>query len=221
MNTAACRKWTTDSVVNDDRAHIAAVLRGDTAAYGTLVNKHWERIYQRMLQRLGNPEDAEEVTQDAFRRAYENLGKFRWEASFTTWLFQIASNLAHNRYWYWKRRGRDRSISLSAPVDDEPGGREFVETLADAAKSPAEALRWQELQGSIERALPQLGSDYHHILELRLERGLSYDAISAKLKLPLGTVKSRIARARQQLLKILEIDSGGVRALTRRFGTEY
>ncbi|MEM1222688.1 MAG: sigma factor [Verrucomicrobiota bacterium] len=84
-----------------DNLLIERVKNGDTAAYGDMVARYWDRIFARVHQLLKNKQDAEEVTQDAFIRAQRGLENFRGDASFSTWLYQIATNLAHNRYWYW------------------------------------------------------------------------------------------------------------------------
>jgi len=98
-----------------DHALVERFKGGDATAFDQLVSRYWTRIYAMVSQLLRNHQDAEEVTQDAFIRAHRGLGNFRGESAFSTWLYQIATNLARNRYWYWWRRKRDQSISLDAP----------------------------------------------------------------------------------------------------------
>lgn len=180
-----------------DQRIATAVLEGNTQAFNQLIERYWARIFARVYQLLGNREDAEEITQDTFNRALESLPDFRWEASFSTWLYQIASNLARNRYWYWKRRRRERSLSLDMPVHEDGGT--LSEILPDEAADPGERVRWNEFHTAIEREMEQLPVRHRGILQMRLLDDLSYEQISERLDVPVGTVKSRIARARQCL----------------------
>jgi len=98
-----------------DRLLVDRFKGGDPTAFDQLVTRYWDRIYAMTNQLLRNQQDAEEVTQDAFIRAHRGLVNFRGDSAFSTWLYQIATNLARNRYWYWWRRKRDKSISFEAP----------------------------------------------------------------------------------------------------------
>jgi RNA polymerase sigma-70 factor (ECF subfamily) len=187
--------------VDPDRRIAAEVIAGNHQAYNQLIERYWARIFSRVYSLLGNREDAEEVTQDAFTRALENLGSFRWEASFSTWLYQIASNLARNRFWYWKRRGRDRSMSIDMPLTDD--GYSLHEILPDNEADPGDRLRWEEFHGAINQHLERLPDSHREVMEMRLLDELSYEEISAELEIPVGTVKSRIARARTHLTRSL------------------
>ena len=203
MAIPAC-PLTQDGTPDPDHRIAAEVINGNTQAYNQLVERYWARIFSRVYSLLGNHQDAEEVTQDAFTRALENLPHFRWEASFSTWLYQIASNLARNRYWYWKRRRRERSLSLEMPLSDD--GLHLKDLLPDGQADPGDRLRWEEFHESIERHLGRLPKRHREIMELRLIDSLSYEEISEELDIPIGTVKSRIARARQCLNRALGID---------------
>ena len=174
------------------------VRGGDDSAYDEIVHLYWDRIHSRVLQLLKNREDAEEVTQDAFIRAHRGLDKFRGDASFSTWLFQIATNLAHNRYWYWWRRKRDRSISLDRSLTEEGNGT-LVEILPADDDDPSQEAITRELVERVEKCLPMLSKKHREILELRVKKNFSYEEIAQILKISVGTVKSRIARARESL----------------------
>jgi RNA polymerase sigma-70 factor (ECF subfamily) len=206
--------------VEPDRRIVVEVLGGNHQAFNQLIERYWGRIFARVYQLLGNREDAEEVTQDTFARALENLRSFRWEAAFSTWLYQIASNLARNRYWYWRRRARDRSLPLDAPLSED--GLTLGEVLPEESADPADRLRWEEFTGAIDAELKRLPEPHREIMHLRLLEGMSYEAISDHLEIPIGTVKSRIARARNCLQEGLGIGETGaqVRAqeLCRRRG---
>jgi RNA polymerase sigma-70 factor, ECF subfamily len=208
MESTACILRQADGV-DPDRRIAALVIEGNHQAYNQLIERYWGRIFARVHALLGNREDAEEVTQDAFRRALESLPAFRWEASFSTWLYQIASNLARNRYWYWKRRRRERGVPLEAPLGGDDGLR-LSDVLPSGEADPGDRLRWSEFHGAIEGQLRRLPARHREVMELRLLEDLSYEDISARLSIPLGTVKSRIARARHCLVKGLGLGEGSV-----------
>src|SRR4029078_3319715 len=109
-----------------DRLLVDRFKSGDQAAFNEMVSRYWDRIYSMVHQLLRNQQDAEEVTQDAFIRAHRGLVNFRGDSAFSTWLYQIATNLARHRFGYWWRRKRDKSISFDAPL-----GAENDSTLAD------------------------------------------------------------------------------------------
>jgi len=181
-----------------DRLLVDRFKGGDEAAFGEIVSRYRDRIYAMVLQLLRNREDAEEVTQDAFIRAHRGLAQFRGESSFSTWLYQIATNLARNRYWYWWRRKRDRSVSLDAPV-----GEDNDLTLADVipaeVDSPDEVTVNEEFVNRISKGMDKLSGGHREILVLRNVKNLSYEEIGTILGISVGTVKSRIARARESL----------------------
>lgn len=193
------------SPLDADQLLIAETLGGNRQAYSQIVQRYWGRIFARVHQIIGNFEDAEEVTSDAFTRALLNLGNFRHEASFSTWLYQIASNLARNRYWYWKRRRRERSLSLDVPLSDD--GRTLQQSLPAGERDPAQQARWSEFCRAIEVQMELLPATHREVMEMRLFEGRSYEDISSRLNIPIGTVKSRISRARESLAESLGLQS--------------
>lgn len=194
----------TETLTSDDLL-IDRVRNGDMEAYNDIVARYYDRIFARVSQLLKNREDAEEVTQDAFIRAHRGLDKFRGDASFSTWLYQIATNLAHNRYWYWFRRKRDQSISLDQPLSDE-GDLTLENVLPCASESPAEATVTQELVQRVSECMLDLNEKHREVLILRNVKNLSYDEIAQQLGISVGTVKSRIARARESLRELMGSD---------------
>jgi RNA polymerase sigma-70 factor (ECF subfamily) len=181
-----------------DQTLVARFKGGDQAAFDEMVSRYWDRIYSMVHQLLRNPQDAEEVTQDAFIRAHRGLVNFRGDSAFSTWLYQIATNLARNRYWYWWRRKRDRSISFDAPVSAD-NETTLAEIIPAEVASPGEASVTQELLDNIAIGMEKLGAKHREILILRNVKNLSYEEIAAILGISVGTVKSRIARARESL----------------------
>lgn len=191
--------------ITSDEFLVTRMREGDGEAFETIVELYWDRIFARVLQLLKNRQDAEEVTQDAFLRAHRGLQNFRGDAAFSTWLFQIATNLAHNRYWYWWRRKRDSSLSLDQTLacDSETT---LVDVLPEETEGPSDEARTNELTRRVEECLPQLNKKHRDILMLRIKDDLSYEEIAQKLGIRVGTVKSRIARARESLREKLGDD---------------
>lgn len=181
-----------------DKVLVARFKGGDEAAFEEMVSRYWDRIYAMVLQLLRNSQDAEEVTQDAFIRAHRGLENFRGDSSFSTWLYQIATNLARNRYWYWFRRKRDKSVSF-----DQTVGGDSDTTLAEIfqadIETPQDIAVTNEFQERVTAAMELLNVKHREVLVLRNVKSLSYEEIANHLGISIGTVKSRIARARESL----------------------
>jgi RNA polymerase sigma-70 factor (ECF subfamily) len=188
-----------------DASLIERIRQGDTDAYEDMVTRYWDRIFARVYSLLKNKQDAEEVTQDAFIRAHRGLDKFRGDAAFSTWLYQIATNLAHNRYWYWFRRKRDQSLSLDVPISDSSDVT-LENLLPASSESPAQAAVTQEFVDRVSVCMSVLHEKHREILIMRNVKNLSYDSISEELGINIGTVKSRIARARESLRNLMGDD---------------
>jgi len=167
---------------------LAAVAAGDTDAYGHLVERYQDRLYQTMWGILGSREDARDIVQEAFVQAYLKLDSFRAEARFYTWLYRIATNLA----WSQKRRKRP-TISWDR-VREQAG----VEPVDRQAGPEGLASRREQIE-KLWVALDQMPRQAREILVLRELEGCSYEAIGEILKLPVGTVRSRLFRARARL----------------------
>jgi RNA polymerase sigma-70 factor (ECF subfamily) len=174
--------------LSDDAQLIAATLAGDTAAFGRLVGLYQDRLYNSLLRVLGSPEDALDLTQDAFVQAFVKLDSFRGSSAFYTWLYRIAFNLAMSH-----ARRTHKMISLdgvkttwgSEPMDGHPA-------------PDADILRREQAE-LVHAGLAALSIEYRQILVLREMEGCSYEAIAEILDLPIGTVRSRLFRARLQL----------------------
>ena len=181
-----------------DRLLVDRFKNGDEAAFNEMVSRYWDRIYGMVHQLLRNQQDAEEVTQDAFIRAHRGLANFRGDSAFSTWLYQIATNLARNRYWYWWRRKRDKTVSFDQPVsadNDTP----LSEVFAAPMETPGDITVTQEFVDRIAEGMEKLGAKHREILILRNIKNMSYEDIAGVLNISVGTVKSRIARAREAL----------------------
>jgi RNA polymerase sigma-70 factor (ECF subfamily) len=191
--------------VNPDDLLIERIKNGDSSAYNDMVARYWDRIFARTLHLLKNKQDAEEVTQDAFIRAHRGLDKFRGDASFSTWLYQIATNLAHNRYWYWFRRKRDYSISLDQPLGSE-NDMTLENVMPCAGENPAEAAVTHEFVDRVSECMSGLSDKHKEVLILRNVQNFTYEEIADELSISVGTVKSRIARARDNLRELMGSD---------------
>lgn len=184
--------------------NLDAVRQGDHEAFERLVLLYSPKLFRVANALLGNREDAEEVVQDAFVRAYKALGSFRGESSFETWMHRITLNLARNRFHWNKRRGEGKNISLSAPpagTEEAPEAQDWE--LPDVKPAPDRALEHVELEKDIDAILDSFSSDLRETMRLRHAMELSYEAIAEKMGVPVGTVKSRIGRARELLRREL------------------
>jgi len=171
---------------------------GDTAAFDEVVSRYWDRIFYRAFSLLNNREDAEEVAQDTFIRAQKALSQFRGDSSFSTWLFQISTNLSRNRYWYWWRRKRESSVSMDQNISDD-SDTTLGDVLKAEGETPGEAAITNEFVARIGDAMKLLTTIHREALVLRNVHNLSYDEIASELNISVGTVKSRVARARESL----------------------
>ncbi len=181
-----------------DRMLVDRFKSGDEAAFSEMVTRYWDRIYSMVHHLLRNQQDAEEVTQDAFIRAHRGLVNFRGESAFSTWLYQIATNLARNRYWYWWRRKRDKTVSFDQPVSAD-NSTPLSEVFAAEMETPEDATVTQEFVTCIAQGMEKLSPKHREVLILRNVKNLSYEEIAEILAISVGTVKSRIARARESL----------------------
>lgn len=188
-----------------DKELVERFKNGDQAAFDEMVSRYWDKIYAMVKQLLNNTEDAEEVTQDAFVRAHKGLVNFRGDSTFSTWLYQIATNLARNKYWYWWRRKRDRSVSFDQPLTSD-GEFTLTDVIPSAVQDPKEEAINQELVDRIAECMQMLNNKHREILVLRNVQNLSYEEVAAVLNISVGTVKSRIARAREALREKLGRD---------------
>lgn len=183
----------TDNTPGDTQL-VQAALDGDKEAFGHLVQRYQDRLYNTLVRVLGSRDDARDIVQDAFVQAFVKLDSFRGDAKFYTWLYRIAMNLAlsHRR----RRRPTDSLDAAKENVGEEP-----------VAQQPAAAqdLIEQERAELLQQALLKLHDEHRQILVLRELEACSYESISTILELPVGTVRSRLFRARIQLKEQLKL----------------
>jgi RNA polymerase sigma factor (sigma-70 family) len=177
----------------DDRDLVGRARQGDREAFTQLIVQYQVPLYNTALRMVGSREDAADITQEAFLRAWEKIRTLR-EAPFKSWLFQIAVNLCYDHF----RRGRRYGVM----PDEEQGGK--IVGLGVAMPDPQERAEANERSRAVRESIEALDHDMRVALVLRDINGLSYDEIAGVLGVPLGTVKSRIARARAQVQENLQ-----------------
>src|SRR6185436_14161286 len=193
----------------DRAAHISAeewlfVLRlkaNEDAAYDELVRVYHAQIFHVAFRMLGDSGDAADVVQEIFLKVFRNISGFKGEAALKTWIFKIAFSEILNRLRWWKRRHRYATTSL----DEQPNGNgvRAAHSVASPSPTPEQVLQSKEEEGAIQLALSRLSKDHRSIIVLRDIEGFSYTEIADVLGVSIGTVKSRLARARSDLKKSL------------------
>ncbi len=183
-------------VTSDDRQLIEQCLAGRTEAFGHLVLRYQDRLYGALCRMLGSADDARDVAQDAFVLAFQKLDTFKGESAFYSWLFRIAMNAAISH----RRKSGKRPVSVDA--SKEQSGAEPVDTHPEIR--PAHALERSERQAIVQRALDELSEEFRTVLVLKEIEGFQYEEIAAFVGCPIGTVRSRIHRARLELRQKLE-----------------
>jgi len=179
--------------VNDDAQLIQETLAGHSAAFGRLVQKYQDRLYNTVVHVAGNAEDARDVVQDAFVQAFVKLDTFKGSSAFYTWLYRIAFNVAISQ----RRRRRP---TQSVEHNRETSGNEPI----DENQGPDEALEQDERCRQVRQAIDQLPEEYRVVIVLREIDGCTYETIAEILDMPIGTVRSRLHRARLQLRDFLK-----------------
>ena len=179
--------------MNDDAQLIEQTLAGQSAAFGQLVRKYQDRLYNTLLHVVGHAEDARDVVQDAFVQAFVKLDSFQRSSTFYTWLYRIAFNVAVSHH-------RRRRSAASVEQARELSGAEVV----DAGDDPHTHLERAERCRQVRQALGELSEEHRAILVLREIDGCCYDTIAEILDIPVGTVRSRLHRARLQLHDVLK-----------------
>ncbi|HAR67259.1 MAG TPA: RNA polymerase subunit sigma-24 [Lentisphaeria bacterium] len=183
-----------------DTELIRLIKTEDEFAWESLMTRHSSKAFQIAYGILGQWNDAEEVAQDAFVRVYRALDGFRGDAQFSTWFYRIVVNQARNKYRWNKRRHVAKHYSINEELDPNGTGA-MARDLPDKSKGPAEQLMFREWESEVAQEMSALPSVNREALVLRNVHNFSYEQIAEVLGCKLGTVKSRIARARDELRK--------------------
>lgn len=178
----------------DDKHILAQARRGELDAFEELVRRYEKRVYAIALRSAGSPEDAADITQDVFLRAWRSIESFRGDSGFSTWLFRITMNICvdHARH----RQTQPQTMALTNDEDEE-------RPIHDTSPTPEEHLDNSELGRELAAALDEVSEEHRRIVLLRDVSGMSYTEIAEILEISEGTVKSRLARARIALRKVL------------------
>jgi RNA polymerase sigma-70 factor (ECF subfamily) len=199
-NVAIGAKSSVDSQ-NAETEFLERLRSGDSIAFNALVNRYAPDIYGLLCRIMKDPEEASDTMQETFLRAFKAISRFRGDSSIKTWLFRIAINQSRNRFRWWKRRKKEKTVSLDASI----GTTEM--TIGDVVKSecsnPEEDLLRKERERILIHAISELPDVYKMAVVLCDIQGFTYEEIGVVLEINLGTVKSRISRGREELRKKL------------------
>ncbi len=188
-----------------DLTLVQRVQQGDRSAFDQLVLRYQHKVLKLVMRYVRNHAEAEDVSQEAFLKAYRAIHSFRGDSAFYTWIYRIAINTAKNTLVSAKRRPLDYDLDLQDPEQAERSGR-----LRDDA-TPESLLLAEEIRETVDRAIGALPEDLRRAVLLREYEGLSYEEIAATMGCPVGTVRSRIFRAREAIDRQLRpIFSGGL-----------
>lgn len=198
LNEVALATGSNSAFSTIENEFIERLKEGEAAAFDELVNRYTANIYSLLMRLTEDPEEARDLTQETFLSAFKAIKNFRGDADLKTWLYRIAVNESRNRFRWWKRRNRSSTISLDA---ENVFGK--TSEVADSAENPEAATLRREREIALRQALSELPTNYREVLVLRDIEGLSYEEVATALETNVGTVKSRIARGREELRKKL------------------
>ena len=184
-----------------DSDFVDRLRNGDPQAFDALITRYSGDIYSLLYRMTEDPEEARDLTQETFLSALKAIRTFRGEAELKTWLFRIAINQFRNRFRWWKRRKRSETMSLDKPIGE--GTATVADTIADEGESPEQAVLRLEQRSRLMKAVAALPEIFRETIVLCDIEGLGYEETARTLEINIGTVKSRLARAREQLRKRL------------------
>ncbi len=198
----AARSAASRQEANHDAGLVRRFHTGDQAAFTEIVTRYRDKMHQVALGLLRNHADAEEIAQDTFIRAHRSLANFRGESSLAAWLHCITLNLSRNRYWYFFRRRRHVTQSLDSTVSAE-NQTTYADLIASNTAGPVREATSREFSALVAECMTQLPASQREILLLRNVRQHSYREIARMMGITIGTVKSRVCRARETLRTLL------------------
>jgi RNA polymerase sigma-70 factor, ECF subfamily len=185
-----------------DLAWVRAFLAGDRSAFDRLVLRHKDRVFNLCWRLLGDREEADEQAQEVFVRVFRSIKDFRFQSSFSTWLYTIAVNTCRNRLKSSEYRRRKQTVSIDALQD--PDCDRGTPDIRDPSPSVLDRMTESERDDLIQGAIDSLPEEFRTLVVLRDIEGIAYEEIAAMTRLNPGTMKSRLARARQQLREKLK-----------------
>jgi RNA polymerase sigma-70 factor (ECF subfamily) len=189
--------WEIGELLMDELKIIESCLLGHTEVFSRLIDSYKNMVYNLAYRMSNNPQEAEDISQEAFLRAFQSLVRFNSSYKFSTWLYQITLNIIRDRF----KKKELNCVSLDTPLEKDDS--EFYPQPADLTHNPEQIIAQQENTQTIQQAILSLPLKYREVIVLRHLQDLSYVEISNILKIPVGTIKIRLYRAREQLKKIL------------------
>jgi RNA polymerase sigma-70 factor (ECF subfamily) len=202
LETAAVAAGQDSDYVTAEEAFLEDLRAGDAHAFDVLITRYSPDIYALLCRLTQDADEAGDLTQETFLKALRSIGKFRGDSELKTWLFRIAINESRNRFRWWRRRKREKTVSLDAPVNDSE--LRIHDTLAGNERNPEETLLDDEYRRALHAAMGRLPDVFREALVLCDIEGQSYQEIAKILEINIGTVKSRISRGRDELRKQLK-----------------
>lgn len=181
-----------------DELLIRRAQRGDADAFEQLLLEHQKNVYNLCYRMAGNPDDAMDLSQETFLRAWRCLDQYQFASAFSTWLYRLCSNICID---FLRRRRRQQTVPLTF---EDADGEEQTYAVPDAQPLPEEKVELKLTRETLAAAMAQLLPEHRAVLQLRVVNEMSYEQIADVLDIQIGTVKSRLSRARNQLKKILE-----------------
>ena len=181
-----------------DELLIRRAQRGDADAFEQLLLEHQKNVYNLCYRMAGNPDDAMDLSQETFLRAWRCLDQYQFASAFSTWLYRLCSNICIE---FLRRRRRQQTVPLTF---EDADGEEQTYAVPDAQPLPEEQVELKLTRETLAAAMAQLLPEHRAVLQLRVVNEMSYEQIADVLDIQIGTVKSRLSRARNQLKKILE-----------------
>lgn len=181
-----------------DELLIRRAQRGDADAFEQLLLEHQKSVYNLCYRMAGNPDDAMDLSQETFLRAWRCLDQYQFASAFSTWLYRLCSNICID---FLRRRRRQQTVPLTF---EDADGEEQTYAVPDVQPLPEEQVELKLTRETLAAAMAQLLPEHRAVLQLRVVNEMSYEQIADVLDIQIGTVKSRLSRARNQLKKILE-----------------
>ena len=181
-----------------DELLIRRAQRGDADAFEQLLLEHQKNVYNLCYRMAGNPDDAMDLSQETFLRAWRCLDQYQFASAFSTWLYRLRSDICID---FLRRRRRHQTVPLTF---EDADGEEQTYAVPDAQPLPEEQVELKLTRETLAAAMAQLLPEHRAVLQLRVVNEMSYEQIADVLDIQIGTVKSRLSRARNQLKKILE-----------------
>ena len=181
-----------------DELLIRRAQRGDADAFEQLLLEHQKNVYNLCYRMAGNPDDAMDLSQETFLRAWRCLDQYQFASAFSTWLYRLCSNICID---FLRKRRRQQTVPLTF---EDADGEEQTYAVPDVQPLPEEQVELKLTRETLAAAMAQLLPEHRAVLQLRVVNEMSYEQIADVLDIQIGTVKSRLSRARNQLKKILE-----------------